>query len=283
MLEVEKLSVKELLNKWRFAAKQIGQTAIDIDWFFCRKFDYSCLSDLYFNEDKFLDKRFVCELEFDLKRLIEGCPLEYVLGECFFDGEWIQVHSSTLIPRQETEELLRHIPWGHIPYDGRYLDLGCGSGCLALSMKKIMSNAIVCASDICSLALDVAHRNAKLLLRDIIFREGSWFSPWEGELFDLIVSNPPYLGEEEWINIDRSVKDFEPKKALVSGATGLEHLTIILQQAQSYLVKRGHLVLEIGYLQCKEVERIARRFGWFSVKSQRDSFGKDRFLILSCD
>ncbi|WP_157952658.1 methyltransferase, partial [Candidatus Similichlamydia epinepheli] len=190
----ESLTVKCFLQKWRLIAKQVEQLPIDVDWIVARRLGCSSLSDLYFKEEIFLDDRLIRDIELDMRKLMEGLPFEYVLGECFFDGEWIKVRSSTLIPRPETEELLRNIPWDLIPCNGRYLDLGCGSGCIALAMKKFRPNAIVCASDICVLALDVARSNANSLVRDILFREGNWFLPWKGELFDLVSKS-----SNEWL------------------------------------------------------------------------------------
>ncbi|RDB31407.1 HemK/PrmC family methyltransferase [Candidatus Similichlamydia laticola] len=276
------ITLRDLVKKWRAFALQAGQLEKEVDWLCARRCGYVSLSQLYLDLEREVSKEWLERTEIAMQRLVGGCPLEYVLGEAFFDGEWICVDSSTLIPRPETEEMFCYIPWSELPPVSRMLDLCCGTGCLALGLKKRRpdSNNLVFASDLCASALKIARKNAALLSREIYFREGSWLEPWAGEFFDLIISNPPYLSEDEWKALDSSVAEFEPKSALVAGGSGLEGIVSILKRAGTHLKEKGFLLLEVGSTQVQEVKRLATHFGWGLGVSYYDSFGKERFLLF---
>lgn len=210
-------------------------------------------------------------------RRIQGEPLSYILGSREFYGLNFKVNPATLIPRADTE-LLVELALQRIPPQGgfRVLDMGTGCGAIALSIAHARKNIEVVAVDASMQALEVARENALYLdAGNIRFLQSDWFSALQGERFDIIVSNPPYiaLGDAHLAYGDLR---FEPRAALVSGADGLDDIRRIAANAQEHLNPGGWLLLEHGYDQSSRVRCLLGKAGFVEVFSACDLSGIER-------
>ncbi len=182
-------------------------------------------------------------LEGLLQRRESGEPLAYILGYREFFSRRFRVDSNVLIPRQETEVLVETAL--ELPVDRlKALDIGTGSGCIAITLKLERPNWEVWATDISSSALQVARENAETLGADITFRHSNLLEQLAGEKFDLIVSNPPYIGRNEII--PREVREFEPDSALFADDNGLAIYRQLAATIKDHLTPGGRVILEIG-------------------------------------
>lgn len=216
---------------------------------------------------------------------IKKRPVQYILGYAYFYGYKILVNEGTLIPRWETEELANNIL---IYYDRMFkgekvkvLDLGTGSGAIAIALKKEEDNMIVSASDISEDAIEEAKKSAKLNDAEIDFRVGSWFDPFsEDEKFDIIVSNPPYLTTSEYV--EDIVKNNEPDVALYGGSDGLKFYRIILENAKKHLKEKKFIIgFEHGYDKKDELNIIIKsHFSDVKIVNLKDSMNRDRMTII---
>ena len=208
-------------------------------------------------------------LEFVEKRK-EGIPVAYILGRKEFYGLDLSVNPSVLIPRPETE-LLVDLSLERNP--ASVLDLGTGSGAIALAIKHQRPDCRVVAVDADLSAILTAKRNAARLNLDIDFRHGRWFDPVAGERFDLIVSNPPYVAAGD---PHLPALRHEPRLALVAGPDGLDCIRDILKKASSYLLPGAWLMLEHGMGQDGEVRELLAAAGLESVTTWPDLAGIPR-------
>lgn len=214
-----------------------------------------------------------------LKRIEEGEPLAYVTGSQPFWTLDLKVTKDTLVPRPDTEILVETVLKLDVPEDARVVDLGTGTGAIALSLASERPNWSVTASDIYEPTLEVAQFNAeKHDLTDVKFVLGSWLKPFNRQFFDVIVSNPPYIDAD-----DEHMKDLatEPERALVADRHGLADLQEIIVQAKKHLTKNGWVVLEHGYDQGEAVRQIFSQAGYKQVRTVRDYGGNDR-VTLGC-
>lgn len=202
-------------------------------------------------------------------------PVAYITGMKEFFGLSLQVDARVLDPRDDTETL---VEWAlscmadvSAP---SMVDLGTGSGAIALALKHARSDAVVHAVDASNDALVVAQKNAQQLQLDITFHHSSWFTNLPAAKFDAIVSNPPYVAQTD---IHLSTLKHEPLSALVSGADGLDDIRTIVQQAPSYLKPGGWLLLEHGHDQAHAVQTLLANQGFEAVQSRPDLAG-----ILRC-
>ncbi len=213
-----------------------------------------------------------------------GTPLQHLIGEVSFYGLRFRVDREALIPRAETEELLDHVI-KHAARDReiRCLDLGTGTGVIAVCMARYLPLAAVVASDISSAALEVARENAELNNVDgrIQFIRSDWFGGLAGR-FDLVVSNPPYVRSSELESLAKEVREHEPSVALDGGTDGLEKIRTIAAQLHERLNPGGIVLLEIGHDQGQRVRDILVEQGLVEVTIDRDMAGKDRFAAGRC-
>ncbi|MDH2917247.1 MAG: peptide chain release factor N(5)-glutamine methyltransferase [Gallionella sp.] len=212
-----------------------------------------------------------------LQRRMRGEPIAHLLGEREFLGLNFKVTPATLIPRPETELLvelaLQRLPQGVASH---VLDLGTGSGAIALSIADSRRDAEVVAVDASKEALAVAIDNAqKLHAENTRFIHSDWFSALGDERFDLIVSNPPYIATDD-VHLTQGDVRFEPLSALVSGMDGLDDIRRIIQEAPSFLASNGWLLLEHGYDQAEAVRALLKRSGFVGVFSEKDLAGIER-------
>jgi release factor glutamine methyltransferase len=211
------------------------------------------------------------------ERRLLGEPISYILGEREFYGLNLKVSPATLIPRHDTE-LLVELSLQRIPQQGRYrvLDMGTGSGAIALSIAHERPNAEVIAVDASTAALEVALFNTQQLgLNNVRLLLSDWFTAINGERFDIIVSNPPYIPSDDK-HLSQGDVRFEPQSALVSGADGMEDIRHICAQAKEHLMPDGWLLLEHGYDQAAQVRALLQLAGFTRVFSARDLAGNER-------
>jgi release factor glutamine methyltransferase len=205
-----------------------------------------------------------------LARRLAGEPLAYLTGTREFWSFELEVTRDVLVPRPETELL---VEWGAAVGGRDVLDLGTGSGAIALALARELPAAQVAAVDRSRAALAVARRNATALAARVEFLEGDWFAPVRGRAFDLIVSNPPYVAEGD---PHLAELRFEPALALASGADGLDALRAIIAGAPAHLRAGGWLLVEHGATQGAAVRGLFARGGFAGVETRRDLAGLER-------
>lgn len=227
---------------------------------------------LYLKKNYLLDKEKSVLISKVLKRRISAEPIQYILGKTEFMGLEFKVTPDVLIPRPETEILVETAMRVACQLASpklrqlNILDLGTGSGCIAISLAKLIPDAKISASDISRQALKIAGLNAKLNNVNINFLQGNLFGAYGLKLktFDLIVSNPPYIASSEIKKLQPEVQR-EPLIALDAGKDGLYFYKRISRQARKYLRNEGFLILEIGINQKDAVEKNLQNSGYFEI------------------
>jgi release factor glutamine methyltransferase len=216
--------------------------------------------------------------------LLNDKPIQYILGKAWFMGRSFMVNEHVLIPRPETEELIEWVvDYAHIIAKPlQLLDIGTGSGCIAISLKKALPNCSLSAMDISAEALTVAKNNAASLETSIEFIEQDIIHQTTlPQVFDVMISNPPYIPIREKINMEAQVKNYEPLIALfVPNEDPLVFYRAIAQVAKKYLAPRGQLFFEIHYDQGKAILQLLDEMN-FHAEIRRDSFGKNRMIRAS--
>ena len=217
-----------------------------------------------------------------LERLKTQEPIQYVLGKTNFMDLEFKVNSSVLIPRPETEELVRLMLKEDL--DGKeILDIGTGSGCIAISLAKNLPNAKVTALDISTDALEVAKENAKLNNVSIEFINADIFEFQTNKKYDIIVSNPPYVCESEKLLMKKNVLDFEPEIALfVDDNNSLKYYRSILNISKNNLKKSGIIYFEINCNLTYQLKKLLENYNFQSMKINLDFDRKKRFLKIYC-
>ena len=213
---------------------------------------------------------------------LEGEPVAYILGRREFYGLQLKVSPATLIPRPDTETLveaaLQKTPVD-VPWD--ILDLGTGTGAVALAIAKQRPKSNVIGVDASAEALVVAIENAQSLgLTNAHFLKSDWFSDLVGQRFEVIVSNPPYIAEGD-SHLTQGDLRFEPRSALVSGVDGLDDIRRIIQDAPNYLKPNGWLMLEHGYDQAQSVATLLKGNGFSQIDHAQDLAGTLRVTFGS--
>lgn len=209
-------------------------------------------------------------------RRTAGEPLAYVAGRAGFRHLDLLVDRRVLIPRPETEQLVELVLAG--ASGGHVVDVGTGSGCIALSLAAEGGYASVTGIDRSAGALAVARSNANRLGLEVRWMEGDLLAPVAGERFVAVVANPPYLSALEFDALDASVRDWEPRTALVGGDDGLSLYRRLVEQAAGVVVAGGLLALEVDCSRAARVAALAEAAGWRQVAVIRDLFGRDRFI-----
>jgi release factor glutamine methyltransferase len=212
-----------------------------------------------------------------IARRADGEPIAYLTGSREFWSLPLTVTPAVLVPRPETECLVERALDRARQDVGSVLDLGTGSGAIALAIASERRHWRITAVDISPQALEVAAQNARALkIANIEWRLGSWFDAVPGEHFDLIVANPPYVASSDPALIHLRA---EPTRALAAGATGLEALSAIIAQAPPHLVPQGWLILEHGATQAPQVAQLLEQRGFTSIRTYPDYSGKPRVTL----
>ncbi len=203
-----------------------------------------------------------------------GKPIPYILGRQAFWGRDFTVTPAVLIPRPDTETLVETVLNAAQGRAKTVLELGTGSGCIAVTLALENPLLTVTATDVSSQALTVARNNAQRLGARIAFREGSWFDAVAPEArFDIIASNPPYIADGD---SHLPALSFEPTSALTSGPEGLDDIRVIADQARRHLTDGGLLAFEHGFDQGKAARKLLASLGYTAVVTVRDLGGNDR-------
>ncbi|OJG17701.1 protein-(glutamine-N5) methyltransferase, release factor-specific [Enterococcus canis] len=219
----------------------------------------------------------IAQVEQDTEALLKDVPPQYLLGFEEFYGRQFQVTPATLIPRPETEELVELVLAQVSDEQLRVVDIGTGTGVIAISLKLARPNWQVTAVDLSTEALAVAEENARQLAADVRFLASDVLGAVNE--VDVIVSNPPYIAADEWREMDASVRKFEPKMALFAEDNGLAIYRQIAQEAQQKLSVNGQIFLEIGYQQGAAVKALFEAaFPDKKVQLHQDLSGHDRMI-----
>ncbi len=208
-------------------------------------------------------------------------PQAYIDGEVEFYKCRILLNQNVLIPRQESEILVFYaLERLKNSKGGTLLDLCTGSGCLGLAIKKARPDIHVILSDISPLALECAKKNAELNQLDVEILEGDMLEPLGNKVIDYLICNPPYVTEEEYKHLESSVKDFEPKLALVGGVNGLDFYSILSKTVKPHINVGGKIFFEIGKDQGEKVVQLFSDPCWKKKEIVKDWSGHDRFVFL---
>lgn len=236
------------------------------------------------NKDEILAQSHFDALQNALTALKEGRPIQYITGSAWFMGNELMVNENVLIPRPETEELVDWVIEYATIIDKtlQIMDIGTGSGCIAISLKLALPNCMVAGLDISEDALKVAKENAKQLNAEISWmQENILDTTYLPNKFDIIVSNPPYIPFKENVNMQVQVKNFEPSIALfVTNEDPLIFYRTIARLGKQYLNPNGQLFFEIHYDQGKALLTLFDEMG-YHAELRKDMFGKDRILRAS--
>lgn len=238
--------------------------------------------DMLVNGNEVLSDFVLGKLDAVVNRVTQGEPLQQVLGWARFAGNRFKVTRDTLIPRPETQELVDLIISRHgEEKDLRVMDVGTGSGCIAITLARGLKFPQVLAIDISQGALDVASENAKMLKTRVNFecRDALSLTPKRGEKYDIIVSNPPYIAEYERKDMEHSVLDYEPSTALfVPNDDPLRFYRAIASFAVEALSQGGHIYYEINPLFASEMLEMMRGMGYNDIEIINDMQGRKRML-----
>lgn len=220
-------------------------------------------------------------IEKDMADLMKNIPPQYLLGYEYFFEHRFKVTKDTLIPRPETEELVALCLSMNDQQGKKVVDIGTGTGAIAVSLKMNRPKWQVTAVDISKEALTVAEENAESLQTEIVFKQSDVLSAIT-EKQDIIISNPPYISEEEWDLMDESVRTYEPKMALFAENKGLAIYQKIALESRSLLTPEGMIFLEIGFQQGHAVQDIFQQaFPDKAVTIHQDMSKNDRMIVVS--
>ena len=248
-------------------------------WILTEVFNLSTL-DLYAGKDMNFSADMQSRAEDILERLKRYEPLQYILGEAVFDGLSFEVTPSVLIPRPETVELVDWIVNDHPQKGVRVLDIGTGSGCISISLAKRLSEPVVSAWDLSDEALKVARRNAQRNEVQVSFSKVDALQMDIPDIqVDVLVSNPPYIGEGEKKNMEPNVLNWEPELALfVPDDDPLLFYRRIAEIGEKILSPQGVLYYEINQLYGRETVQLLIRKGYREVELRKDLSGNDRMI-----
>ncbi len=230
----------------------------------------------YFSRERGVGSEQIQAFDAAVERRVAGEPMAYVLGHTGFRNLEIRCDRRALIPRPESEGVIEHAL--RRVQSGRALDLGTGTGCLALALADEGGFEAVVAVDLSEAALELAAVNAALTGKQIRLLHSDLGAALRGERFHLIVANPPYLTEAEYAALDESVRRWEPGLALASGPDGLVMTRRILREGIGLLLPGGWLVIELDSTRSPAVAALAREAGFVEVDVWDDLFGRPRYL-----
>ena len=271
-------------NTLKYAVQQLQESgsnspSLDAAVLLCHVLDKPRSFLMTWPEKELSEQDFV-SFEALLARRLTGEPVAYIVGEREFWSLSLKVSPSTLIPRPDTERLVEIALEKAIQTDGDILDLGTGTGAIALALASEMPQRNVVGIDLMPEAQQLAQQNGEQLgIRNATFFAGSWFQPLEvGTQFAVIVSNPPYI-EENDPHLSQGDVRFEPLTALVAGDNGLADIRYIIQNARDFLCHEGWLLFEHGFEQAQAVRAIFEEFGYQQIETHQDYGHNDRVTL----
>lgn len=261
----EKLKTSELVKKM-LAMGLTRQQSFELVSRFCGISKNEVLLDREVQEDNCLEAAM---------QVANGKPLQYVLGEWDFCGHRILCKEGVLIPREDTETLVE-VAKKHLKAGDSVLDLCCGSGCISVALAK--AGAKVSAVDINDKAIELTKENALLWGVSVDVQKMDILSEKTDKVFDMIVSNPPYIRTSEIRKLDTSVKKYEPRNAIDGGDDGLLFYREITKRFFENLAEGGLLIYEIGFDQREQVMNLLEQAGFKNVTAEKDLNGNDRVV-----
>ena len=267
----------DYLNK-----REIPSARLDVELLLAHTLSVSRIQ-LYVEYDRPLNEDEKSTFRELLKQRSEGVPIAYLTGVKEFMGFDFMVNPDVLIPRPDTETIVEYIIEHFTEDPVQCLEVGVGSGCIGLSLTKLRPNWQLTGWDISEAAVKVAQENANRLdveaQVNFIVQDGLDHTAWQGEQWDLVVSNPPYIGDHEHHDVDDGVKKYEPHLALFPGGDGLRFYEMFSQNAFSALKPGGSLIVEFGWQQAESVTAMLQRDQWQDVVVIKDLSGHNRGAI----
>ncbi|HES9225815.1 TPA: peptide chain release factor N(5)-glutamine methyltransferase [Streptococcus pyogenes] len=268
-----------LIRTYEDKLEQIDEDRENLAYVFREIKEWSSL-DMLIHQNQAVTPEDAVLLEHIFCSLSQHLSPQYITGIAYFRDLKLAVDKRVLIPRPETEELVDMILAENLDAPLNVLDIGTGSGAIAISLKKERPNWQVTASDISRAALDLAKANADAYQLDITFIESDVFSLISGT-FDIIVSNPPYISYEDKEEVSLNVLQSEPHLALFAKENGYAIYRKIIEQADNYLTKEGKLYFEIGYKQAEGIKDMLQAyFPQRHIRVVTDIFGKERMVVV---
>jgi len=262
-------------TKGYLAEKGVENARLEAEWLLCAALGLDRVG-LYVNFDKPLTAAELGASRALVARRARREPLQYILGSQEFYGLEFEVVPEVLIPRYDTETLVRE-SISRAPRGAKILDIGVGSGCIAVALAKNLPDADVSGVDLSPEALELTERNAKRHGVSVSLHRGSLFEPFKDRKYDLIVSNPPYIRTSDITTLQPEVRDFEPHAALDGGADGLDYYRRIIPEAPGHLKPGGWLLLEMGIGQATDLLALFEATGQFhELFTSKDPGGIDR-------
>ncbi len=273
----EKWDVLKVLNwtKGYLAEKGVENPRLEAEWMLCEALSLDRVG-LYLNFDKPLSDAELALYRGMVARRGRREPLQYVLGSQEFMGLEFRVTPAVLIPRHDTEVLVTEAVKRGASCRS-ILDIGTGSGCVAVAVAKALPEAEVSTVDVSGEAIEVARGNAERNGVSVQFFHGSLFEPFAGKRFDMVVSNPPYITSTDLATLQQEVRDFEPVGALDGGGDGLDFYRRITAEAPAHLNPGGWLLFEVGAGQAGDVLELLNSCGFTNDRfTQTDPAGIER-------
>lgn len=252
---------------------------IESKWMLCHVLDCSVL-DLIIYKQQDITEEAHQELEEMIRRRTLREPIQYILGVHEFMGLPFKVEKGVLIPRQDTESLVEYIVQYVSEQPVKILDIGTGSGAIAVALAHFLNYADVTSVDISKDALEIAHENVKIngVEDRVTLIQSDLFENVSLDAYDIIVSNPPYISEEDLMALEPEVRDHEPELALYGGVDGLDFYKSIIPEAIGYLKPNGLLIFEAGYDQAQAIAGLFEMHGYEDIGIFSDLRGIPRFI-----
>ena len=250
--------------------------------------DLEILARYIFNNKKLIDLKDISVdiydisvLKFAIRRRIQKEPISQIIGLRKFWNSNFYIDETVLDPRPESELIVEKV-LELSDTNLSLIDLGTGSGCLAISIALERPNFKIFASDISPDALKIAEINSRYHKTPITFIKSDWFSEINNT-FDIIIANPPYISENEYNNLPIDIRRFEPKIALTAGINGLDCFKKIIMEFHKYLKPNGIIFMEIGYSQKRIIEELFIKYGYENINFFNDLSGKARVVCVKKD
>lgn len=253
--QTEALTYYEVLDRASSFLRELNHSSFVAEWLMRERLDWS-KTELVMQYRNVMPVSELKQFERDFEQFLKGLPMQQIIGHEWFYNRKFKVTEDTLIPRPETEEWLEQVLTDLPQEPLSIVDIGTGTGIIGLTVKLERPADDVTITDISKEALDVAKENAQVLGAEVTAELGDLFDPLVGKKFDVIISNPPYISEDEINVMDQSVLDYEPKSALFADEDGLAIYKRMAESIEKYLKPNGRIYLEIGYQQGDSVSRL---------------------------
>lgn len=269
-------TTKTLITAAQQNLKNFSSAKLDAELLLCKVMQWNRTA-IYAHPEKIISAKKAAEFKALIQQRQHGQPIAYLTQEKEFWSLKLAINKTTFIPRPETEYLVQHA-LKMIPTDTPFkiLDLGVGSGSIALALAHERPNSHVTALDISKNALNTAQQNAKThQINNINFLLSDWYQALPPTKFDIIVSNPPYIQQHDIHLLSNDIR-FEPRLALVAGTDGMQSINTILADSTKYLSNNAAILIEHGYQQKQLVQNAFHRNGFQSISTYQDLAGHDR-------